>query len=184
MRVLRGGLSALTISLTLGLYAQVWAQDGSLEYAVKAAYLSKFAPFVQWPDSAFATPSSPIALCVVGEDPFEDMIDRAVGDRTADRRAIQVRHLDRVTAESGCHIMFATGSSDQSVAEALEAVRGTPVLTVTEAQRQGGPAGIIDFVLRDDRVQFAIDDQAAAVNGLKISSKLLSLAVSVNPRVG
>jgi hypothetical protein len=55
------------------------------------------------------------------------------------------------------------------------------VLTVTDSGAGGG-AGIIDFVVRDNRVRFDINDEAAAQNGLVISSKLLNLALNVKPR--
>jgi hypothetical protein len=45
-----------------------------------------------------------------------------------------------------------------------------------------GHKGIVNFVIVDDRVRFEIDDAEAARRGLRISSKLLSLAVSVKPR--
>ncbi|MGH6971763.1 MAG: YfiR family protein, partial [Caulobacteraceae bacterium] len=46
------------------------AQPPSLEYAVKATFLYKFGPFVAWPTATFASPRSPFAVCVFGEDPF------------------------------------------------------------------------------------------------------------------
>ncbi len=62
-------------------------------------------------------------------------------------------------------------------------MKGAPILTVTDSSMRGpGSKGVIDFVIKDNRVRFDIDDQAAAKNGLNISSKLLSLAVAVRPR--
>ena len=40
------------------------AGEASLEYAVKANFLYKFGPFVDWPATAFATPSSPFTICL------------------------------------------------------------------------------------------------------------------------
>jgi hypothetical protein len=61
-------------------------------------------------------------------------------------------------------------------------VEGTSVLTVTDAARTPNARGIIHFVVQNDRVRFHIDERAAARNGLSISSKLLSLALSVRHR--
>ena len=44
--------------------------------------------------------------------------------------------------------------------------------------------GMINFVLKDNRVRFIVDDDAAAQSGLTISSKLLSVALAVKPRGG
>jgi hypothetical protein len=56
------------------------------------------------------------------------------------------------------------------------------VLTITDSARNARAKGIVHFVLRDNRVRFEIDEQAAAENGLVISSKVLGLAISVRPR--
>lgn len=149
---------------------------------MKATYLYKFVPFVTWPQTAFAASGTPVTLCVVGEDSFGATLDEAVAGQTANGRAILLRRLDRVDRQSGCHIVFASGSPSQPVSEILGAVRGTPVLTFTDAARGNQAKGIIHFVVHDGRVRFEIDEYAAAENGITISSKVLSLAVSVRPR--
>lgn len=148
-----------------------------MEYAVKAAYLYKFAPFVEWPPLAFASPNSPFRLCVLGHDPFGASLDSAVRGQQVDGRPIQVRRLQQVDPTSGCHILFLGASRSQTAAEALRTVRGAPILTV--ADDQGGSGAIIRFVVKDNRVRFDIDAGAAAANRVTLSSKLLSLALSV-----
>jgi hypothetical protein len=175
----RGFLSLFAAGLAAVLVASpAAAQDTSLGLAVKATYLYKFAPFVEWPKAAFASPESPLVLCVAGDDPFGQMLDEAVSGRRVSGRAIDLRRMERVGRDSGCDILFAAGSPAQSVAAALAAVRGTPVLTVTDSERTGAAKGIINFVIRSGHVRFEIDNTAALENGLVISSKLLSLAVT------
>jgi YfiR/HmsC-like len=156
------------------------AQTGALEYAVKATYLYKFIPFVEWPSGAFATPSSPVVLCVAFYDPFDGILDRAVAGQRVGERAVVVRRLATVDRGSGCHILYLGGTP--AIAEALETLRGAPVLTVTDSIESPAMKGIINFVTENNRVRFEIDARAAAEDGLSISSKLLSLAVSVRPR--
>lgn len=171
---------AACLAVLLGT-AAARAQGDSLELAVKATYLYKFAPFVEWPSSVWRSPSSPFLLCVAGDDPFGEILDEAVAGQHVGAHPIALRRLPIVTRESGCDLLYDAGSPAQPVAEALAAVRGTPVLTVTDAERNGGAKGIINFVILDNHVRFEIDDAAAAKNGLVISSKLLSLAVHVTP---
>ncbi|MEA2490373.1 MAG: hypothetical protein QOH21_2165 [Acidobacteriota bacterium] len=153
--------------------------DRSLEYAVKATFLYKFASFVEWPQGSFARESSPFNLCVVGPDPFAGRIQEAVSGQNVGRHPIVLRQLARAERQSDCHVMFISGSANQSVAEALEAVSGTATLTVTDSAI-GPTAGIMHFVIVDDRVSFDIDNAAAARNRLVISSKLLALGRRVN----
>jgi hypothetical protein len=173
-------LPAAAAAVMVLLSAVAPAAEESLEYPVKATYLYKFAPFVEWPAAAFETPWSPVELCIVGDDPFGPVIDRAVSGQRIAGRPIAIRRLDRMEPETGCHIAYAAGSAAQPAAETLAAARGVPVLTVTDAAR-GPTRGIIHFVVEDNRVRFEIDNGAARENGIAISSKLLSLAVSVRP---
>jgi hypothetical protein len=170
-------LAALLLSV-----AAASAQDNVLALAIKATYLYKFASFVEWPPSVWQTSSSPVVLCVAGDDPFGSLLDEAVAGQRVGSHPIIVHRLPVVTRNSGCEILYVAGSPAQPVADALAVVRGTPVLTVTDSERNGGAKGIINFVILDNHVRFEIDNGAAAENGLAISSKLLSLAVHVRPR--
>ncbi|HEX3584136.1 MAG TPA: YfiR family protein [Thermoanaerobaculia bacterium] len=151
------------------------AADRSLEYAVKATFLSKFASFVEWPAGTFSSASSPFVLCVVGADPYGGRIAQATRGQSVAGHPIVLRRLLRAEPGSGCHAMFLTGSSRQDVDEGLNAVAGTPTLTITDSEL-GTEAGILHFVIADDRVTFDIDRAAAARNHLVISSNLLALA--------
>ena len=152
-----------------------------LDVAVKATFLYKLAPFVDGPPDPAGSSDGGFDICVVGDDPFGPTLDRAVAGQQIGGQAIKVRRLAVAARDAGCKIMFLGGSRGQSVHDALKAMRGAPVLTVTDEQANGG---VIDFVVEQGRVHFRIDDQAAADDGLVISSKLLSLAVAVNPRRG
>lgn len=155
--------------------------DASLEYAVKAAYLPKFANYVDWPAAVFQADDSAITLCIAGADPFGAVGDDAIQNQQVAGRHIVVRHVARVTHDSGCQILFVGGEDGKKIDQALDAVRGTGVLTVTEAPSSGETASVIRFVIDDKHVRFAIDTDAAAQNGLSLSSKLLRLSVTNPP---
>ncbi|MDB5470227.1 MAG: putative transrane protein [Caulobacter sp.] len=175
-----GAAAALAGALLLAGAAAGQSGGQSLEYPVKAAYLPKLPPFVDWPGRAFAAPQSPFVICVVGPDPFGGLLDKAASGQRLGEHAIVVRRL--AAASRDCHVLYLGQQNAQAVADSLKAVRGAPVLTVTDGARQPGARGIVHFVVKDARVRFVIDDQQAADNGLTISSKLMSLALSVRRR--
>ncbi len=154
------------------------AESRNLEYAVKASFLYKFGDYVRWPLASFPSDTTPVVLCVVGDDPFGRTLDDATNGEHIGMHPITVRRSPAVVTESGCNILFTRGSAAQSVANVLKAVAGQPVLTITETIDEG-PRGIINFAIRDNRVRFEIDEQTATTHQLEISSKLLSLAVAV-----
>jgi hypothetical protein len=148
---------------------------------VKAAFLPRFARYVTWPPLAAPSGSNPFVLCVVGDDPFAGGVDSAARTQSVDGRRIVVRHLDSVAGAGDCHIAYVAGNHGQSVGQMLAALRGKPVLTVTDS-RNGGSRGIIHFTVVDGRVRFYIDEAEASLDKIAISSRLLALAIGVKQR--
>ena len=153
------------------------AQNDSLEYAIKAAYLFKFTPFVDWPPSAFAAPTGPFNVCILGADPFGGALDDALKGHQVGEHPVRVRRLQGLDGAEECQILYLGALRAQPAVAALNKVRGAPVLTVTE-QGQGVRGGVVQFVIRDGHVRFTIDAAAATANRVTISAKLLSLAAS------
>jgi hypothetical protein len=149
------------------------------ELELKAVYLLKFGDFVQWPANAFATSDAPLIIAVAGADALAAVLEPLAQQKRVDGRGVQIRRLKRSEALSGAHIVFVAAGELERLAVAQEALHGAPVLTVTDGSRATQPTGIINFVIRDNRVRFEIDAEAAEAAHLRISSKVLALAVSV-----
>ena len=176
--VLAAALLLVPAAMILAAPPTARARETALESAVKANYLYKFAPFVDWPPSAFANPSAPFVICIGGEDPFGQALDDAVRGQLLSGRRILVRRLASPASAGACQVLFIGKTRGGQGAELLKAVAGKPVLTVADQDR-GVTGAMIEFVLKDGRVRFTIDADTAQAGGLTISSKLLGLALSV-----
>lgn len=154
--------------------AQPAAQD---EYRIKAAFVYNFAKFVEWPAGSFKNPGDPIAICVMG-NPFGDELESTVRGKQVDDRRLIVREVTSVAETSGCHILFVAADA-RRLADVLDRVKKVPVLTVGESASFSADGGVIRFKLEHDKVRLEINTCAADRAGLRISSKLLSLAVIV-----
>jgi YfiR/HmsC-like len=170
---------ALVVALALAGGGARADDAGALALAVKATYLYKFQPFVTWPEQAPLAAGAPFNICIVGNDPFGVVIDRAIAGQTADQHPLAVVRLAAVPGDADCRILYIAGGDPKLALQALAATAGKPVLTVTDGAGDGGAKGMVNFVISAGRVRFEIDDTAARASGLVISSKLLSLAVSV-----
>ena len=151
------------------------------EDAVKAAFLPKFARYVAWPAAAQPEARAPFQLCVIGHDPFGRLLDLSAASELIDGHGVTVRRLASSDAAAGCHTAFVRGAAPAETARLLGALRGRPVLTVTDG-RAGPQRGMIHFTIVAGRVRFFIDEAAAVERGLSISSRLLALALAVRQR--
>ena len=145
------------------------------EYEIKAALLYNFAKFVEWPDETVPETSAPLTLCVLGDDPFGPALESIDGKTIRSRRLVIKRS---VTARdvSTCHILFISSSEEKHLAQILEVLRTSSTLTIGETQGFTQNGGIINLAVESNKVRFEINANAADRAGLKISSKLLSLA--------
>lgn len=156
--------------------ARVTAQV-ALEYQVKAAFLLNFTKFIEWPATAFAAPDSPFAMCLLGKDRFGSALEAIVQGEVVNNRRIIVRRLSAPPAPQTCQLVFFAEGEN----ELRKMVRemGSGVLTVGDGASFIRDGGMIAFVIDNRRVRFDINAAAAESGGLKLSSKLLSVARSV-----
>lgn len=175
----RRGLGRLAVLLCVPVFGI--AASEPTEYQVKAAFLLNFTKFVEWPASAFADPSAPMTICVLGEDPFGPALDRLIAGDTVDGRRLSVLRLKRrEVPPKGCQVLFIS-ASEKAELKNLPAIE-PGVLTVGEGTNFVRDGGMIGFILENRRVRFDINQTVAESAGLKVSSKLLSVARRVERR--
>ena len=147
------------------------------EYQLKAAFLFNFAKFVEWPPQAFASRTSPLVIGVLGENPFHEDLARAIHDKTVDGHPLALNELLSPAQGTNCHIVFISTSEKERLTEIFKILGSANVLTVGETDHFTEEGGMINFVLEGTKVRFQINRNAATKAGLKISSKLMSLAL-------
>jgi hypothetical protein len=176
-KCLRRHLAAAVILLCAQALTGIRAAGGaSLEYQVKAAFLYNFAKFVEWPPDAFATPDTPVGLCIMGSDPFGPDLDAIAGHQRVNGRPLSVRRLAESQPTSGCHILYLGITERHRLATVLQGLNGAPILTVGEDEDFTQMGGGLRFFLFENRVRFEINLDATNKARLKLSAKLLALA--------
>lgn len=146
------------------------------EYQVKAAFLYKFARFVEWPAASFADPKSPLVIGILGEDPFGPMLDQAIAGKLVQGRPLQILRLARLDQPPPCHILFVGRPQEPNLAPIFALLGNRSVLTVGETDAFTRAGGMIRLLVSGQNVFFEINTEAAQHAGLKISSQLLKLA--------
>lgn len=155
------------------------ANNDSVELQVKAAYLLHFAGYVYWPRPPAADASTPLVLGVLGPDPMVAILEKTVAGKTVNSRPIRVKEFAAVDPIDHCDILFVPRSGAKYAPAVLSGVLGRPILTVSDQEKFTSQGGIIEFLLIDDTVRFAINREAAERAGLKLSSELLRVAYSI-----
>jgi hypothetical protein len=171
-----------TIGLGLG-PAHAALNDGSnatVEQRVKAASLYRFIGYVEWPPPSFATETSPYVVGVVSADETADELWRISAGRNVNNRAIVVRKLKAGESLAGIHMLFIGRDERGRQPQWLQLAQEHPVLTVTETEGALAQGSMINFRLADERVRFEVSLDAVEKSDVRISSRILSVALSVS----
>ena len=176
---------ALALSLMLGWFAAVYAatpgDDAAsvLERRIKAALLYRFINYVEWPDSAFASPSAPFTIAIAGADALAaELADFAAG-RSVLNRPLNVRRLRSGESAKDTHIVFVGKEAATGLGAILRALPPS-ALVVSEWENALRQGSVINFVSVDGQVRFEISLEAAHKRNLRLSSRLLSVAHEVH----
>jgi hypothetical protein len=144
---------------------------------VKAAYLYRFAGYVNWP--ADAQSSGPFVIAVLGAPQIALELRRLAVTHKVDGHVIEV-HEVRTAREVGRPAMLYLAPGHAERLPIVEpALSGVSILVVTDEDDGLDRGAVLNFVTLDHRVRFEVLLPAAERAHLKVSADLLAVAVRV-----
>jgi hypothetical protein len=162
------------------------------ESRLKADYLANFSRFVDWPAAPSSTPTpdtqaavaaarttDPFTICILGRDPFGPTLDNVLAGPSVDNRKLIARRISTHKDAPSCEILFIATSESAHLKEILNSVEKFPVLTVSDLPNFLANGGMIEFVVKEDKIRFAVNVSVAAKAGLIVSSQLLKVAAEI-----
>jgi YfiR/HmsC-like len=174
--------SVLVAGLVLACASVPRAQDVT-EPSLKAAFVYNFAKFTEWPEDVLPA-SAPFNACVLDGGSVADALERAVKGRLLGGRQIIVQRVAVGAALRSCHLLFVSGLKGAEVGVVVAAVRGAPVLTISDIDEFALIGGIAHVFVENGTMRFDLNLDLARRSHLQLSSKLLSLATRVHDGTG
>ena len=158
----------------------VHAQNKVSAYDVESAYLFNFGKFLRFAPSDAEIERHSFDICIVGEDTLGATLDQLTVNEQLDSKPVRVVRLKAAAEARNCAIAYFSASEGSRLESDLEAVRGHAVLTVSDASDFLKRGGMIQLIVADNHVRFAVNLDAVHSAQLGLSSELLRVAVSVN----
>jgi hypothetical protein len=147
------------------------------EYRQKANDLINFGQFVEWPPSPFAGSKAPVVIGLLGGNPFGDELEKMAAKGNINGRPIVVERMTPFSNLKKCQILFIDRAVTSRLPLIFDSLGNAPVLTVGETDGFLKAGGMINFVTKNGNVRFEIAPARAQKTGLKMSSRLLTMAV-------
>jgi hypothetical protein len=130
---------------------------------------------VEWPETAFRSPSDTFVLAIVGEGPTPDAIERLLAAKQLGERPLAIRRIPWDQSFVGIHALFITEDNPRKLHHIFLAAAESAVLTIGEAEGFASEGGVIGLLMENRKVRFDISTGSAEASRLRVSSKLLAL---------
>jgi ABC-type sugar transport system substrate-binding protein len=153
------------------------------ESTVKAAFLYKFAGYIDWPDGALEAGDA-FVIGVMGNDEVYAELERILPGRRLGERALAVRRVKDLDSLKGVQLLFVGRAESARLPAFARAAQRQGVLVVSETERGLDAGSVINFVVSDNRVGFEVSLDAAERSGHRVSSRMLAVARRVVPKAG
>ena len=160
--------------------AAALAQDS--EYLVKAAFLYNFVKFVEWPAAKAISNQSKIDICVLGDSQLKQTGEVFKTASTPKLTLSLVEERSAKAAPDHCHILFISSSEEGKIESILTALKGQPVLTVSDMDDFASRGGMIGFVMSDNKVKIVVNTKSVSSAGMRVDAQLLEIALKVIDR--
>lgn len=154
------------------------AEPPNQEYQLKAAFLVNFARFIIWPDRSFPPERPEFTFRVFGDNPFGMALDgvetKKIGGR--DSRVVFIDSIDHIEQ---CHLLYVSRSETLNLRRLMPAFSRGAVVTVSDIPGFADMKGAIEFVQKQERLTFIINNTILKQQGIRANSSLLDLAASI-----
>jgi len=147
----RGWILGLALSLgwlsagAPGLFAQ--GDAGSREYQLKAVFLYKICPFVEWPPNALGNGNT-FVIGVLGPDPFGGALETIAASEKVQGKKIVIQHFPSAKNYQPCHLLFISNQPDANAGEKTADDRLKAVLGKTGGRPCSWSATLPDLPFR------------------------------------
>ena len=147
------------------------------ESAIKVAYVFNLTKYVEWPHSG-----NQLVVGFVGDGPMGEALQKMLTGKTSESRTIRVVLSPPKETLDQCDVLYVAYSSASKAREVLDRVHGRSMLTVGDTESFPRDGGMIGLVRDGDQVRMQVNLKAVQGAGLKISSRVLDLAVIVHSK--
>jgi hypothetical protein len=146
---------------------------------LKAAYLFDFGRFMRLSGGATGPRSATFDICILGHDYFGHTLEEITASQSVGGRQVRIVRIEDAYAGRGCDILFISADEGDGIPADMAALGKVDVLTVSDAPDFLKAGGMVQFVVADHHVQFAVNLDAVNRTHLVLSSELLRVASAV-----
>lgn len=151
------------------------------EYILKAGFIERFTRFIEWPANAnMDDQAQPFVIGVIGDDPFDGNLDKFYKKTSIKNKKVDIHYYSSPDQIKPCNILFISESKHDEIESILKSLKSDSILTMADTDGYAEKGVMINFIIKEDKIRFEINESSIKQSKLKVSHLLLRQATVVN----
>ena len=147
----------------------------SQNYQVHTLYMYSFTKYIKWPESYS---EGDFVIGVLGESEIVSHLKKMASLKKVGDRLIRVVEYSSIEEVNKCNMLFVS-ESIKDFDKVMKKMHGTSTLIVTEHEGLGKKGSAINFIIRQNKLLFELNQTAIDQAGLLISQDLVKFAIMI-----
>ncbi|MEJ7647364.1 MAG: YfiR family protein [Chryseolinea sp.] len=143
-------------------------------YKMHSVFIYSFTRYVVWPD---AYSKGDFEILVLGDSPIIEELKAMAKAKKVGDRSIKVTKINGSSEIRKCNMLFLAAAKSAQITEVMDKVSTQSILVVTEEAGLGAKGSDINFVVKDGKLAFELNQTSVGKQGLKVSNELSRLAI-------
>lgn len=145
-------------------------------YQTYTLYMHGFAKFVLWPEEDKKTD---FEIIVLGESPVTAELQKMAEKKKVGDRAIKIVKINAISEFRKGHMLFIPSTLSAQLGDVLSKLGDKSTLVVTEQPGLGLKGSDVNFIMKDGKLAFELNQAALSKHKLKAASELTRLAILI-----
>ena len=145
-------------------------------YQLHSVFLYSFTRYVQWPEELN---NGDFDILVLGDSPILPELKKMADVKKVGDRIIKIYPIKNASEIRKCNILFIPSNKSGLIADILAKVGSSSTLVVTEQEGLGAKGSSINFISKEGKLAFEMNQAAMSKQKLKASTELTRLAIVI-----
>lgn len=145
-------------------------------YNLHTVFIYSFTRYVIWPEGYN---QGEFEILVLGDSPIIEALQKMAQAKKVGERSIKVTRINGPSEIRKCNILFVPSARSSELEEVVAKVSNQSILIITEETGLGLKGSNINFVMREGKLAFELNQSAVSRQNLKIANELSRLAILI-----
>lgn len=142
----------------------------------KAVFIYNFTKYIEWPETYR---DGSFVIGVYGESPLYKELTKMAQTKKVANQSITIVKFSTLNDLKKSHILYISKDKNSDIPLVLKKIKSNSTLTITEEEGLIERGAGINFIVKNNRLEFELNKKNIQKNKLKLNSNLEALAISI-----